>query len=263
MNRHEQLKWWLIRHWPWGYRLASQIELQLFNRDYLQELARGCKLFGQLIHQGDLCFDIGANHGSRSEVFLRLGARVVAVEPQPRCVERLSARFGHRSEFHLVAKALGAENGSATLHLGRNDLISTLSEEWLKNAKRIPELSEIGWQGTLDVPITTLEDLIERFGLPDFCKIDVEGYELQVLEGTRQALPLLSVEYQLARIEPTVECIDRLMSLGQYRFNLSELESMRFSFEDWLTREQITQQLEERFRKDQFGYGDVYARLLA
>lgn len=259
-NWQEKLKWGLIRHWPWGYRLTSRLEQLLRHRDYDDEVAAARSFYGQFIESGGLCFDIGANHGMRSEVFLALGARVVAVEPQPHCIQRLRARFGPDRNFHLVPSAVGAESGEATLHLGKSDLISTLSEDWLAEAKAVPELSEIGWEGSISVPVTTLEALIAKHGLPDFCKIDVEGFELEVLRGLRQPLPMLSLEYTKWRTEPTLDCIAHLQTLGDYRFNVSELETMRFGLEEWVSAGAVCGLLSEIHGEQEFGYGDVYAR---
>jgi FkbM family methyltransferase len=258
----ERLKWFLIRRWPAGYRLASRLERGLRKPAYYAELERARHLFSRFIGPGSLCFDVGANHGARTEVFLGLGARVVAVEPQPRCSARLRARFGPNPDFALVRAAVGDAEGRATLHLGRSDLISTLSPHWLAQAKTIPELAEIGWEGEIEVPVTTLDRLVDTHGTPDFCKIDVEGFELEVLRGLSRPLPLLSLEVTRWRLEPMLACIDRLADLGDYRFNLSELETMRLAFEgEWLTVARIRAVLGERYDDHAFGYGDVYARL--
>jgi FkbM family methyltransferase len=260
----ERLKWLLIRRWPAGYRLASRLERHLRRPAYYADIDRARRLFAAFVRPGSLCFDVGANHGARTEVFLGLGARVVAVEPQPRCLARLRARFGPSRDFALVAAAVGDAEGRATLYLGRNDLISTLSPEWLDEARTIPELAAIGWEGEIDVPVTTLDRLIDAHGTPDFCKIDVEGFELEVLRGLSRPLPLVSLEYTRWRLEPMLACIDRLAALGDYRFNLSEHETMRLAFAtEWLDAAQVSAVLGERYRDHAFGYGDVYARLEA
>jgi FkbM family methyltransferase len=257
----ERLKWFLTERWPAGYRLASRLHQTFWDRRHARELARSCTFYRPLVPAGGLCFDLGANHGARTEVFLRLGARVLAVEPQPHCARRLRARFGPHPGFALAAVAVGARPGEAVLHLGKDDLISTLSGDWLATARSIPELAAIGWEGTITVEVTTLDRLIAVHGRPDFCKIDVEGFELEVLRGLSQPLPCLSLEYTRWRLDPLLACLERLAALGVYRFNLSEMESMELRFGgEWLTADALRRVLEEE-RASRFGYGDVYARL--
>ena len=60
----------------------------------------------------------------------------------------------------------------------------------------------------MDVEVTTLDRLIAIYGAPTFCKIDVEGSELQVLEGLTEALPALSFEFLPVSIKRAYGCID-------------------------------------------------------
>ncbi len=258
----ESTKWWLIRHWPWGYRRVSAV-LAALSPAQRREMARATALYGPLVPARSLCFDVGANHGARTDVFRRLGARVVAVEPQPRCLERLRARFGADPGVIVVPMAVGAAPGRATLYLGGSDLISTLASDWKQEATAIPELAELGWRGEIEVEVTTLEVLIAAHGVPAFTKIDVEGFELEVLRGLRRPLPLLSLEYTLWKLEPTFACLDALAGLGTYEYNLSEMETLQLALPRWVPAAEIRAHLERHCDRREFGYGDVYARLVA
>src|SRR5437868_6104336 len=137
----------------------------------------------QFLNPGDLAFDVGANIGVRTEVFLSLGARVIAFEPQPVCAREVRARGN--ANLVVVEKALGDAIGQAHLHLKKNNVQASLLSDWQGG----PDI------GTIAVPITTLDTEISRFGLPRFCKIDVEGFELNVLRGLSTPIEGLSFEY--------------------------------------------------------------------
>jgi FkbM family methyltransferase len=88
------------------------------------------RFYRQFVHLGALSFDVGAHLGSRSRAFLDLGARVIALEPQPQCGAYLQKRWGDARRFTLIPKAIGVQPGIATLHINRmNPTISTLAPD--------------------------------------------------------------------------------------------------------------------------------------
>ena len=93
--------------------------------------------------------------------------------------------------------------------------------------------------------------------MPAFCKIDVEGYELEVLQGVSQPLPALSFEYVAAAKPMALACLERLEALGTYRFNWSAGESHQWETAVWLTAADMKASLAQI----ESGSGDIYARL--
>jgi hypothetical protein len=102
--------------------------------------------------------------------------------------------------------------------------------------------------------------LISQYGKPAFCKIDVEGGELDVLQGLSQPLTALSFEYIPAVIETALQCIDRLSQLGNYEYNWRVSEFPRLRSPGWLSPQEMTAGL-QRMPRDA-NSGDVYARLM-
>lgn len=189
------------------------------------------RFYRRFVPAGGLAFDVGAHTGNRLQAFLDLGARVVAVEPQPELAARLARRHGTDARVHLVEGALGRAPGRATL-LGspRTPTVATLSGDFVARAGAAPSFEGVRWQAGPEVVVTTLDTLIAAHGRPDFVKIDVEGFELEVLLGLSQPLPALSFEFLPVVRDVAVACIDRLEQLagpGRYRYAASLGERLR------------------------------------
>jgi FkbM family methyltransferase len=217
--------------------------------------------YTQFVRPGDLCFDIGAHVGNRLWAFSKLGARVVALEPQPDCMRLLRRWYGHHANVELIEQAVSSAPGTRTLFLSkRTPTVSTISSDWIANVKATPGFAGVSWDHTIPVRVTTLDELIAHYGVPVFCKIDVEGAELGVLRGLSCSLAALSFEYVPAAIDLAVACIDRLEELGLYEYNWSPSELPLLRSSVWLGPAQMADLL--RTMPTRGWPGDVYARRL-
>ena len=251
----------LLHKWPLYARLSAARKVRRRAR-WRRADNRYRTFYAQFIRRGDLVFDLGANMGGRSRVFLKLGARVVAFEPQDVCRQLLAETFGPKRGFTLVEKAVGEAPGTLEMRTSQVNELSSLSPAWIERMRQVPQMSMFEWDGTQTVEVTTLDLAIAEHGLPAFTKIDVEGFEREVFAGLSQPLPCLSFEYHLQDLQRARDCLARLRALDTYEYQHSLGESLAFELDAWAGEAEVLEDLERLLAADsELCYGDVYARL--
>lgn len=221
------------------------------------------EFLGRFIRKGSLVFDIGANTGNKTETYLSIGARVVALEPQKEVVDRLVLRFADNPDVVACQMACGRSEGIVQLAQCNASTLSTCSPDWLAHVwstQRFGKKAE--WKEAVDVPCTTLDILIEKYGRPDFIKVDTEGYESEVIAGLSSAVPWLSMEWTPEFVENSIRCIDHLELFGEYKYYLSLEESCQFTADGQLAHEFRKYLTDYSADCGNVVFGDVYAQLL-
>jgi FkbM family methyltransferase len=197
--------------------------------------------YARFVGRGDLVFDIGSHVGDRVAAFRRLGARVVAVEPQPALARTLRLLYGRDQAVTVVESAAGRAPGTVALKLNLdNPTISTASEAFIAASRDAPGWEGQQWTRTAHVPVTTLDALIARFGGPRFIKIDVEGYEAEVLAGLAMPVPALSFEFTTIQRDVACTSVARCAAIGYRAFAASLGETLTFEHGHALDAAEIT-----------------------
>jgi FkbM family methyltransferase len=213
-------------------------------------------LHSQFIQPGSLIFDIGAHTGYYADSFLNLGANVVCVEPQPYCIQKLKRRFNDVPAVKILEMGVAEKRGELVLHIDLDNIATaTFSDKFIDHGP----FTNRHWGGEILVPVTTLDDLIVQYGNPGYCKIDVEGYELNVIQGLSTMIPVISFEYFQAFMGDAERCLIHLEQFGEIRMNYAPtFDFTRLKLKKW------TQNKQEIFREimnSSFEYsGDFFVR---
>jgi len=220
------------------------------------------RFYEQFISKDDTVFDVGCNIGSRTKIFLNLGAKVVGFEPQSDLCDHLYAHLKRNKKFSLERTALGATTELKEIKISDAHVLSSMSDRWIQATQDSGRFINYSWDKTEKVKVSTLDEKILMYGTPKYIKIDVEGYELEVLKGLSNPVQNISIEFTAEDVENSYNCIDYITMLGDFSFNYSTGENLILSEQKWKSKDDIKNCLNRLCIKNNKAWGDVYAKLL-
>jgi FkbM family methyltransferase len=232
--------------------------LTFFAKSRIGLIKKRREFYSTFLEKGNLFFDVGANYGNRIEPIIDMGIHIVAIEPQNSCVKYLRLKYGKK--ISVVDKGLGADEEDKTMHVSDTHVLSSFSNEWVSSNIESGKYSNSTWNEEKKISMTTLDKLINKFGVPRYIKIDVEGYESEVFKGLSQPIEFISFEYTVPEhIDKVIMCLQRIMSISanQIICNYSIGETLEWVLDEWITYDKMLIEVNsERFVKS--GIGDIY-----
>ena len=222
---------------------------------------RRARFYAQFMRRGDYCFDVGAHLGRKLELFASLGVRVLAVEPDQSCVESLRQDFGALERVEIVATGLSADGRDIRFWLNKeHPEMSSFSTAFIDACDDYFGDARHQWHESQPIATTTLDALIAEYGLPDFCKLDVEGFEDEVLNGLSQPIHHICFEYLAFCPQPALAAVEKLAGLSNYEFNFSYSEDTGLVMNRWCPAADLLRYLKTAPASAPVGC-DIHARL--
>lgn len=213
--------------------------------------------YSQFIGNNKLFFDIGANIGFKTKVFRDIGVKVIAIEPQKDCLKILSNKFKEDNQVVLVDKGISNQKGNLKIKISSTSSgVSTFSDKWQKEGR----FNKYVYDKEQNVDMITMDDLINDYGIPDFCKIDVEGYEYEVISGLTKKIPCISFEFTSEFFDNTIKILNFLKNLGFEKFNFGTGETMNLKLKEWIDVENIITIINDEIKNNDDLWGDIYAK---
>jgi FkbM family methyltransferase len=243
------------------YRLRA-LKNRVWPNEYykkeMEDMRRRIAFYSRFVGANDLCFDVGANLGNRVAPLLAINAKIVAVEPQEFCQKVLRIRFGKKIE--IVPKGLGEREEEREFYISDDSYLSSFSTDWIESVKKQRFRNNI-WNAVKKVRMTTLDALIAKYGTPSFIKIDVEGFEIEVLKGLNSPVKMISYEYTLPeQTDRAISCIHRIRSVNpRIECNYSVGESMFFEMDKFIPVDEMLRLIDTK-EFIETGFGDIYVR---
>jgi FkbM family methyltransferase len=244
---------------PYLHVLREKYFPTKYYKNTLLERKKYVAFYSQFIQTGDLVFDIGAHRGHRTGIFLALGAKVVAVEPQEDCYKYLRFKYGKRIQIENCG--IAGKEGTQEMFINNASSLSTFSTEWVEEATA-GRFSETKWIDKKWIEIKTIDLLIEKYGTPKFCKIDVETYEYEVLKGLSTTIEFISFEFMMPESFVVLKnCINHVIQLNpSAKFNYCIGDNIKLELENWIGSDRMDDFVNEKIFNSS-SWGDIYVKM--
>lgn len=183
----------------------------------------------------ELALDIGSFTGDSVVGIQSMGYKhIVCIEPDPHNFDKLKSNYGKNATITLIKKAVSDKSEEIIKLCSTRNLpfLNSLDPKWLTKTRH-NQFYRPNQYEEVDVETITIPDIIELVGKsPDYIKIDVEGWEKQVIRCIKEKPELVSFEWISERLDDNLSCISMLRDLGFSKFYICMGEELPLEIDE-------------------------------
>jgi hypothetical protein len=203
--------------------------------------------FSKFVGPADLAFVFGDQTGSISAALEGMYVKTISIQP-------------FSSYFKVLQKHFPPESGVILVHEDVGAFHAEFYHNGIYDKHILPYSSNLTADDTQEyVIITTLDELIERYGLPAFCHISGDGFEPELIKGLNSPVQTIAFTFYAYSSEKTTEILRRLLHIGDYQFNWKKSTEHPFQSKTWMNARELHQSISSH-GKSVFS-GEIYARV--
>jgi FkbM family methyltransferase len=190
-----------------------------------------------------ILFDIGANRGLYTDSNAKKYDKFILVEANKHLCNFLKNNYINNPNIIIEQKIVSSDKNTV-FYISNVDVISSCDSEWINNS-RFSNKSCYNFNKTTDNESITIDELVEKYGIPEYIKIDVEGYELNVLKSMTKKYCPIGFEWAEEKKDELLLSLEYVKSLGYEKFCLQKEDKYDFVPEKWLDYNQIYKIVDE------------------
>jgi FkbM family methyltransferase len=183
-----------------------------------------------------ILFDIGANKGLFTDSNRSKFDKCVLVEPIPSLCDFLRNKYNQDTNIS-IEQSIVSSTKDLPFYICEHDVLSTCDPDWISKSRhsaghyRYTKLEETNY--------ISIDELIEKYGSPSFIKIDVEGYELNVLKSMSKKTCDIAFEWAEEKKVETLETVVYLNTLGYDKFHIQMDDKYDYIPNNWFSFEEF------------------------
>lgn len=205
----------------------------------------------------NLAFDVGGNVGEVSDTLKKKFDKVILFEPNPELHDDLIEKY---KNTNVIVDNRGVSElvGTKSLMVSSYHQISTLSDEWMTESRFSNDYS---WEKKVEIQTIDLNTAILEYGVPKFIKIDVEGYEFDILNSFNVLLEntIICFEFVEEFKQKIFKTMNHIFELGYKQYSIIFSDKILYDSNlNWLGYDDLIEIVSEFDEVEKNKWGMIY-----